>query len=67
MQTIVLRRPLIPIFSPQNACRVPHEGFVNDEKIGTLFYDPVTRELFPESVTLLEKLGYNNYIIEMEE
>ena len=67
MQTIVLRRPLIPVFSLQNACRVPYEGFVNDEKIGTLFYNPIAQELFPESVALLEKLGYENYLIEIEE
>lgn len=65
MLKLVLKRGREFGLSRQNAFRVPYEGFLDGELIGVVYYNPVTKELFPESKSLLKKLGCEKADIEV--
>lgn len=46
-----------------NALKVPYEGFIGEKRIGLLFLNPFNLELYPESKSLLEELGYKDITI----
>lgn len=68
MQKIILKPSLHTLCSVSLttiAGRWPYDGFIENEYIGTLIYNPITKGLFPESMVLLKKLGYEDYTIEV--
>lgn len=65
MPTLVLKRIWGAGLSLQNALKAPYEGFINGKRIGVIYYNPITKELLPESKDLLEKTGCVNFEIEV--
>lgn len=59
MPTLVLKRGAFG-FIPSFPGRLRYDGFLDGKYIGRVTYDPILRDIFPESKALLKKLGCEN-------
>ncbi|MBD5283643.1 MAG: hypothetical protein HDS31_03435 [Bacteroides sp.] len=57
MPTLILKRGALGFF-PSFPCI--YDGFLDGKYIGTVTYNPILRDIFPESKALLKKLGCEN-------